>query len=69
MGHTATYINVHNVKKWTFDATEISSTHRTMHVSGYDGDGWLVFEATLYSNNDATWEQFQKVAQSVEVVS
>ena len=63
MEHSATYINVHNVDKWEFEASELSPTHRKFRIMGRV-DGWLVNDLVLYSNNDATWEKYQRIAKA-----
>ena len=69
MSHIATYSSVHHVSRWEFEAVEIRPDHRSLSITGYDEKGYRVYNTVLYSTSDETWEQFQKVAQSVEVVS
>ena len=69
MSHAATYCDVHHITKWEFEAVELRHDHRTLHIIGYDDDGYRVYQAILYSTSDEIWKQFQKVAQSMEVVS
>ena len=66
MKHSATYVNVHGVDEWEFESSELSPTHRTLNISGRV-DGWLVSDLVLYSNNDETWEKFQRIAEAFNV--